>query len=344
MAKLSKKEEIKDPKPTVVPAPNKPEKKESKPEPQGKPKPHGMPPHRRSMLLSLLVLLALIGATYHNNKLMHKLNAQTESAVSTRFDSKINALNSKVSEQAQKINQLKKELAEQQSFSIEQINKLTDSIQNMLPTPIIYSETPTAEILPTNHADSVSVPEILLASGALTVKGLAEDGLPFAYETEVLHILAEGNTQAQNYITSLQKYATSGITGRSMLIAEFNQIYADLSQPKAPKPAEVNPNEPWHESVLNRIKSLVVFKKRETKPSVVFPKTPDEVHQLVNAGRFAEAMNKLKTDSKYSLTNSQELNAWKAQAEQYLDFETAITGLIMNSLANLHLKELERNK
>ena len=68
------------------------------------------------------------------------------------------------------------------------------------------------------------------------------------------------------------------------------------------------------------------------------------MHQLVNNGDFAEALNKLKTDRKYSDVNSEQLNSWIMQTQNYLEFEQAINGLIMNALANLHLKEMERTK
>ena len=41
-------------------------------------------------------------------------------------------------------------------------------------------------------------------------------------------------------------------------------------------------------------KNLVVLQKRK-EPKPVYAKTPDEVYQLVNDGKFAEALNKLKT-------------------------------------------------
>ena len=191
---------------------------------------------------------------------------------------------------------------------------------------------------------AVTAPEVLLAAGALTVRGLAEDGLPFDYETEVLQILATGNETALGYIANIKKYAVSGIKGRAMLISEFNKVYVDLSRPQIDKSNEPKVQETWNEALLRRLKELVVFKKREEKPAVVFPKKPDEIHQLVNNGDFAEALSKIKTDRKYGDVNSAELNSWILQTQDYLEFEQAINGLIMNSLANLHLKEMERAK
>ena len=71
--------------------------------------------------------------------------------------------------------------------------------------------------------------------------------------------------------------------------------------------------------------------------------TPDEVYQLVNDGKFAEALNKLKTDSRYAAMPSPALQEWVLQVQSHLDFDRAVNGLIMNALANLRLKEFSRH-
>ena len=90
------------------------------------------------------------------------------------------------------------------------------------------------------------------------MRGLAEDGLPFDYETEVLQILADGNNTALNYIAALKKYAVSGIKGRAMLISEFNKVYADLSRPQIEKTVKPEIQETWNEALLRRLKELVM--------------------------------------------------------------------------------------
>ena len=236
-------------------------------------------------------------------------------------------------------------LCQQYKTNYRQIKQLAAEIIPLLPRSedsqydAVRVQAPAAE-----KNSAVTAPEVLLAAGALTVRGLAEDGLPFDYETEVLQILATGNETALGYIANIKKYAVSGIKGRAMLISEFNKVYVDLSRPQIDKSNEPKVQEAWDEALLRRLKELVVFKKREEKPAVVFPKTPDEIHQLVNNGDFAEALSKIKTDRKYGDVNSAELNSWILQTQDYLEFEQAINGLIMNSLANLHLKEMERAK
>jgi hypothetical protein len=185
--------------------------------------------------------------------------------------------------------------------------------------------------------------EVLLAAGAIIVQDMAENGLPIEYESEVLQILAEGNSQAQKYADTAQKYATSGIKGRQMLIKEYNALYAALND-EPEKVAETSAQEEvpqkWQDKFWYWLKKAVVQKKKVKKPE--FKAETDEVYELVNAGKLREALLKMKTDSKYNAVNSPILVAWQQQVEDYLAFETAMKGLIMNALANIRLKEMER--
>ena len=299
-------------------------------------------------IAGLVVLLCCAGAVAYNIELTKALNEDLASQLVADYNTKINKLNAQIKQQENLITALSQNLpaenmpATQIELSEEQLQQLADKIIPLLPQQNSLQENIAAPVV--NAEKNVTAPEVLLAAGALTVRGLAEDGLPFDYETEVLQILADGNNTALNYIAALKKYAVSGIKGRAMLISEFNKVYADLSRPQIEKTVKPEIQETWDEALLRRLKELVEFKKREEKPAVVFPKTPDEVHQLVNSGDFAEALNKLKTDRKYSDVNSAELNSWILQTQDYLEFEHSINGLIMNSLANLHLKEMERAK
>ena len=297
----------------------------------------------------MVVLLCCAGAVAYNIELTKALNEDLASQLVADYNTKINKLNAQIKQQENLITALSQNLpaenmpATQIELSEEQLQQLADKIIPLLPQQKSLQENIATPVVKTAEKN-VTAPEVLLAAGALTVRGLAEDGLPFDYETEVLQILADGNNTALNYIAALKKYAVSGIKGRAMLISEFNKVYADLSRPQIEKTVKPEIQETWNEALLRRLKELVEFKKREEKPAVVFPKTPDEVHQLVNSGDFAEALNKLKTDRKYSDVNSAELNSWILQTQDYLEFEHSINGLIMNSLANLHLKEMERTK
>lgn len=333
MAKIEKKEEVIPAAASTTENKTKPAKKSS-----------------YASLVCLIILLCSAGVVAYNIELTKTLNEDLAAQLAADYNTKINNLKVQIKQQESIIadlrqNQPLNSVSQPTStdLSEEQLQQLASKILPLLPQPEV-SNNQTKPISIEPAPKNVTAPEVLLAAGALTVRGLAEDGLPFDYETEVLQILAAGNETALNYISSIKKYAVSSIKGRAMLINEFNKVYADLSRPQINKSIEPEIQETWDEALLRRIKKLVVFKKRENKPVVVFPKTPDEIHQLVNDGNFAEALNKLKTDRKYSDVNSAELNSWILQTQDYLEFEQAINGLLMNSLANLHLKEMERTK
>ena len=194
-----------------------------------------------------------------------------------------------------------------------------------------------------------TAPEVLLASGALIVRDLAEKGLPFAYEAEVLNIMAQNNEQAQKYTETAQKYADSGIRGKEQLIAEFDKIYPTLgfsdqvtSQPQnEPETAAETAaeNAAWHQKMWQWIKKIALHHKKKPQPK--FEQETDRIYSLVHEARFAEALQLMKTDDNYANINSPVLNEWCKMAQSYLDFESAVSGLIMNSLARIHLKEFE---
>ncbi|MBR1841416.1 MAG: hypothetical protein IJ778_04725 [Alphaproteobacteria bacterium] len=189
--------------------------------------------------------------------------------------------------------------------------------------------------------------EMLLANGAIMVRDLAEKGLPFTYEAEVLQILAQGNLPAEEYVKTVQKYAASGVRGKSNLIAAFNRFYASLNSPKcATLKEEKVSQEPepqtWDEKLWVWIKKLIIRKKK--KPLPVFLPENDVVYETVNDGKLAEALASIRTDAKYTEISSPFLEQWQAQVQSYLDFEKAISGLIMNSLAHIRLKEMEHHQ
>jgi len=187
--------------------------------------------------------------------------------------------------------------------------------------------------------------EVLLAAGAIIVKDMAENGLPIEYETEVLQILAEGNSQAQKYVATAQEYAASGLLGRQVLIKEYNKLYASLNnlpeaENKTPEIKQEKTPEQWWDKVLCWLKHVIIQKKKVQRPE--FKAETDEIYELVNAGKFTEALAKMKTDAKYTSVNAKALTEWQKQVSDYIAFENAMKGLIMNALANIRLKEMER--
>ena len=186
--------------------------------------------------------------------------------------------------------------------------------------------------------------EVLLASGAIIIRDLAEQGVPFAYEAEVLQILARGNELAENYARTIRTFSNSGISGKNQLIHDFRKIFADLNNTELknqPVEEKLADDAKWTDKAIYWLKRAFVAAKNPERP--VFVPQDDEVLNLVNDGRLSDALNALKTSEKYAKLNSLPLNEWRAQAERYQEFNSAISGLIMNALANIRLKEMEHS-
>ena len=250
MAKIEKKEEVIPAAASTTENKTKPAKKSS-----------------YASLVCLIILLCSAGVVAYNIELTKTLNEDLAAQLAADYNTKINNLKVQIKQQESIIadlrqNQPLNSVSQPTStdLSEEQLQQLANKILPLLPQPEV-SNNQTKPISIEPAPKNVTAPEVLLAAGALTVRGLAEDGLPFDYETEVLQILAAGNETALNYISSIKKYAVSGIKGRAMLINEFNKVYADLSRPQINKSIEPEIQETWDEALLRRIKELVVFKR-----------------------------------------------------------------------------------
>lgn len=327
------------------------------------PKAKGTAGYKALILLLFLILIIGGGAAY-------QLHLQDMADMRQQIDSVKQATNTKIADlnnrllMAEKSTQQFKDILYTSTSETDRKydNKLADlkkeltqlifGAQNAEPENVTEAPTEQATSEKTNQPQIVekiitiekekTPQEVLLAAGSIIVKDMAENGLPIEYETEVLQILAAGNPQAQKYADTAQQYASSGIKGQQMLIKEYNALYAALNDVPE-KPAEPQTQEPtpqnWQDKVLNWLKKVVIQKKRVKKPE--FKAETDEVYELVNAGKLNEALAKMRTDAKYTSVNSAALTEWQNQVENYLAFENAMKGLIMNALANIRLKEME---
>ena len=189
--------------------------------------------------------------------------------------------------------------------------------------------------------------EILLGAGALSIRNMADNGENFAYEAEVLQILACGNQIAEEYIAKIRQFSSQPLQTKSSLIKNFKRIYADLSGTEInssdndKSSEDVTEVETWKNAFFARIKNLITFKH---KKSVKFEPLPDEVYDLVESGNLFLALQRMQTDKKYAVLNYSALEAWKHDVQNYLEFNSAVEGLLMNTLANIHLKQFERNQ
>jgi len=312
-------------------------------------------------LILLVVILGIGGVGYlavnssmQKHQAAKKAEPAKQAAVVNSNEKRIAQLEQKVAELQVLVNQA----AKNQGFTEEDVDKKVGQLRSDVKVALenIMSQVMAQAQVSADKPSQASTPaviktvtevklsqEMLLANGAIMVRDLAEKGLPFAYEAEVLRILAQGNIPATEYTQIIQRYAASGVKGKNILTSAFNRFYASLNNAKCTdaevKPAEVKEPTTWDEKVWAWLKSVIVRKKKAPMP--VFIPQEDKVYELVNNGNLAEALRTMQTDANYAQIESPFLQEWKIQVQNYLIFESAVSGLIMNALANVHLKEME---
>lgn len=304
----------------------------------------------RNLFFFVLLLVSIVGYFFVDMHLKRTKAEENMLKIQSIYDNKINTIHAQLETIENDISNLKIAAEGVKGLTISSVDEKLASLKRDLSKAVVLATAENKNDVQKSHKlaaveisgiNNSQPEEILLASGALIVKGLAEDGLSFEYEAEVLQILAQGNEPAMKYVDILQKYAVSGVTGKNMLIRDFNQIYVGLAEPVVAQVVEISENENLTDLITKRLKELVVLKKSGDKP-VVFTAEADEVYDLVNNGDLAEALNKIKISNKYSNLKSSVLDEWIKQVQNYLEFERSINGLIMNSLANIRLKEMAR--
>lgn len=200
------------------------------------------------------------------------------------------------------------------------------------------------EMKESQNQENTMPQEVLLASGALTIRSLAENGENFAYEAEILQIMATGNKIAERYLAEIRRFAANPPLTKNILIKDFKRIYASLGGTEVSRiqtDKQTNEEASWKDAFLSRLKSFISFKnKNET---IKFEQAPDEVYSLVEDGNLAQALNRLRTDNKYALLNSSAIKVWEQNVQNYLAFDHAVNGLIMNAIAHIRLRQLEHD-
>ena len=324
---------------------------------------HGM---RNFVLFIILLLAGAVGFLTVQLKQTEKLNADALNKLQTSYDEKITLVNNKISLLDREVTGLKNRPIVEHAAGISenQLNQKLAALREEL--ELRMGIQPTADEQPTDEKTAETeektvepivplqtlpqtpaaktIDEILMASGAIIVRDLAEQGVNFAYEAEVLQILAQGNELAERNVQIVRNFANSGIAGKNKLIANFNKIFAELNTADIKSAAPVaevadTTAQKWYQKIWCWLKKQVTAKKNRQKP--VFTPQKDEVLELVNEGRIQDALEALNLSEKYAKINSEPLLQWRTQAERYLEFDSAINAIIMNALANIRLKEME---
>lgn len=294
----------------------------------------------KKFVVVIFAMLMIIcgGLAYNLYQMKTMLSIQSEN-IRKEYDGRISALQSRLNVIDREVATLRN-IPTQVGLTDEDYSRILSSLHQQINVAVSSQKGENNEDQTISITPAVTSNEVMLASGSMIVKTLAEEGQSFSYEAEILKILAENNIEALSYISVLQKYATSGIEGKNMLINNFNKIYEHLSSSFQQANKTDAEDETFKDLLTRRVKELFIADKNE---ELKLSKETDDVHKLINQAKFAQALKILKTDIKYAELNYEPLNEWIKQAQDYVDFERAINGLIMNSLANIHLKEMDRD-
>lgn len=169
----------------------------------------------------------------------------------------------------------------------------------------------------------------LILSATMMVKDTAEKGEPFAYEAEVLDILAKGDAQISASVAEIVKYAPQGIKSKTALIAEFDALYEEaVAQQKAEF------TKTWKDRLNSKLNEIIKVKKtKKDAPEFEEDKLLEKAKSLVDEGKFEKAMALLTEVGQKDAKTAALLNGWLAEAQARLDFDKAVSQISAHSLA-----------
>lgn len=187
--------------------------------------------------------------------------------------------------------------------------------------------------------------ELLLASVALNIYDLAQNGASFNYETEVLKFLAQGDERAESLVESMLEYTQNKPENKISLINSFNSIYDGLNtiqtQTALDQSDSDTASQTWYDKLWFNFKKM--FIRHKLNNAMVFDKN-DAVYNLVNAGNLAAALNKMHNQQKYINLQSPELAEWQNKANTYVEFELTAKSLVTHALAAIQAQELQKEQ
>ena len=169
----------------------------------------------------------------------------------------------------------------------------------------------------------------LILSATMMVKNASENGQPFAYEAEVLDILAKGDAQISQEVAEIVKYAPQGIKSKAALIAEFDSLYEEaVAQQKAEF------TKTWKDRLNSKLNEIIKVKKtKKQAPEFEEDKLLEKAKRLVDEGKFEKALALLTEIGQKEAKTAALLNGWLAEAQARIDFDEAVSRISAHSLA-----------
>ena len=96
----------------------------------------------------------------------------------------------------------------------------------------------------------------LILSATMMIKEAAAKGEPFAYEAEVLDLLARGDEKISQPVAEIVKYAPQGIKSKKTLTDGFNKIYTELLEQQKEEFAKT-----WKDRLNSKLNEIINVKR-----------------------------------------------------------------------------------
>lgn len=177
----------------------------------------------------------------------------------------------------------------------------------------------------------------LILSATVMIKEAAAKGEPFAYEAEVLDLLARGDEKISQPVAEIVKYAPQGIKSKKALAASFNKIYAELLEQQKEEFAKT-----WKDRLNSKLNEIIKVKRvKEEAPEFEEDKVLEKAKKLVDAGKIAKAVSLLDEAQHKDAAADAALSGWMSEARARIEFDRAVSRISTHSLALMKVNYLK---
>ena len=177
----------------------------------------------------------------------------------------------------------------------------------------------------------------LILSATVMIKEAAAKGESFAYEAEVLDLLARGDEKISQPVAEIVKYAPQGIKSEKALAASFNKIYAELLEQQKEEFAKT-----WKDRLNSKLNEIIKVKRvKEEAPEFEEDKVLEKAKKLVDAGKIAKAVSLLDEAQHKDAAADAALSGWMSEARARIEFDRAVSRISTHSLALMKVNYLK---
>lgn len=177
----------------------------------------------------------------------------------------------------------------------------------------------------------------LILSATMMIKEAAAKGEPFAYEAEVLDLLARGDEKISQPVAEIVKYAPQGIKSKKTLTDGFNKIYTELLEQQKEEFAKT-----WKDRLISKLNEIIKVKRvKEEAPEFEEDKVLEKAKKLVDAGKIAKAVSLLDEAQHKDAAADAALSGWMSEARARIEFDRAVSRISTHSLALMKVNYLK---